>query len=231
MNNTTLKLVVASAASFVAGYLVANYKNEQYYYNQANKLVDEAFGKDDLLEELQKKVDEYEAREEALKVEEAASILAEYQGQADFEPVDIHEHAAQHAAPVNEKVQYSKYSAKDAETQKPREVETPKENIELITSDQYVEAALDYDQPTYVYFRKEDILADGNLREGQGKVDSDLRAMLLGSRADLISRETFWENLGDDAFYLRNHDLKSDIEIILADDGATFENENPGDDG
>ena len=229
--NDALKMAAVAVASFGAGYLVANRMNEQYYFDQARKQVDEAYEANEKLEELQKKVDEYEAREEALKVEEAASILAEYQGQADFEPVDIHEHAAQHAAPVNEKVQYSKYSAKDAETQKPREVETPKENIELITSDQYVEAALDYDQPTYVYFRKEDILADGNLREGQGKVDSDLRAMLLGSRADLISRETFWENLGDDAFYLRNHDLKSDIEIILADDGATFENENPGDDG
>lgn len=229
--NDALKMAAVAVASFGAGYLVANRMNEQYYFDQARKQVDEAYEANEKLEELQKKVDEYEAREEALKVEEAASILAEYQGQADFEPVDVHAHAAQHAAPVNEKVQYSKYSAKDAETQKPREVETPKENIELITSDQYVEAALDYDQPTYVYFRKEDILADGNLREGQGKVDSDLRAMLLGSRADLISRETFWENLGDDAFYLRNHDLKSDIEIILADDGATFENENPGDDG
>ena len=227
--NNNLKLIVVAAASFASGYFVANHMNEQYYYDQANKQIDEAFENNEKLEELQKKVDQYEARDEALKVEEASKLLAEYQGQADFEPVDVHAHAAQHAASVPAKVQYSTYSAKEAEKQQPRDVQP--ENIEVITPVEFAEGKDDYDQPTFVYYSGDKVLASGI--KSEGKIDDDLRALMLGSRSDVVDREGFWEGLNGEAFYLRNHDLKLDIEIIRADEDLKYfdETKNPGDNG
>lgn len=253
--NNTLKIGVVSGVSFVVGYFVANWRNEKFYFDRANEEVGETReAYEEKLSEVEKKLtkalnnlrdmgvladeDDPElarvkkhGRETNAQVDkeiraaslvmmaaeapEAAEALSSYQGNGGFVPVDVHA--------VAEKIQYSSYNTEEAEKQQPREVAT--ENIEIITPDQFAQAEFEYEQPTYVYYRSEDILASGRNDE-PGAVDEELRKMLLGSRADLLARETFWENLGDDAFYLRNHDLKLDIEIILADDELKYE--SPG---
>lgn len=223
--NNNLKIAVASGASFIAGYFVANWRNEKFYFDRANEEVEAA------REEYEAKLTETreQARESNDRVDEeiqsaslvlqakADEALSSYQGNGGFVPVDVHA--------VTEKIQYSNYNTEEAEKLQPREVEQT-ENIEVITPEQFANSEYDYEQPTYEYFRGQDILASS--RVGEGKLDEDLRKMLLGSRADLLSRETFWQNLGDDAFYLRNHDLKVDIEIILADDDLKYEDATEG---
>lgn len=216
--NINLRIAIASGVSFIAGYFVANFRNEKFYFERANEEVEAA------REEYEAKLTEAreQAREsndqvdekirEASLVAKASEALSSYQGNGGFMPVDVHA--------VAEKIPYSSYNTEEAEKQQPREVEQP-ENIELINSEQFANSEYDYEQPTYEYYRGQDILTGSHI--GEGKVDEDLRKMLLGSRADLLAREGFWEGLGDDAFYLRNHDLKIDVEIILADDDLKYE--------
>jgi hypothetical protein len=219
--NSNLKIAIAAGAGFIVGYFLANKQNETYYFNKAEESLNE------MSEELNKLLTERnEAREvlAAIREEkdlrtasevmspEAAEALSSYQGNGGFVPVDVHA--------VTEKIQYSNYNTEEAEKLKPREVEQ-KENIEIITPQEFSESKYGYEQPTYEYYKDQDILASARI--GEGKVDDDLRQLLLGSRSDLLSRETFWQNLGDDAFYLRNHDVKVELEIILAEDGTEYE--------
>ena len=230
--NINLKLIVVTAASFVSGYLVANRLNDSYYHKQAQEMVDEVREEyEDKLAQAREAAKESDADTDAL-VRDASLVMQAYQGKSEsesggFEPVDVHAIAERPDSPA--KVQYSTYSAKEAEKQQPRDVQP--ENIDVITAEQYAEGMDDYDQPTFVYHHGDKVLASGLATEGM--VDDDLRALMLGSRSDLIDREGFWESLNGDAFYLRNHDLKIDVEIIRADEDLKYfdETKNPGDNG
>ena len=230
--NINLKLIVVTAASFVSGYLVANRLNDSYYHKQAQEMVDEVREEyEDKLAQAREAAKESDADTDAL-VRDASLVMQAYQGKSEsesggFEPVDVHAIAERPDSPA--KVQYSTYSAKEAEKQQPRDVQP--ENIDVITPVEFAAGKDGYEQPTFVYHPGDKILASGIVAEG--KVEDDLRALMLGSRSDLLDREGFWDNLDGEAFYLRNHDLKLDIEIIPAEADLLYfdETKNPGDNG
>ena len=224
--NVNLKIFAASAISFAVGYFVANKRNETFYFNQAHEEVELARSDfkeeiknliaehDEKLADVQKQGIESNARVDE-EIREASLIMKAYQGTGGFEPVDVHKHAAP--------IQYSDYVT--AEETKPETQPEPKRKmVEVITGEQFNEGFGDYDNKTLNYHVKNDLMSDGEL-PGDVAVDVDTRAHIMGGYNDILQKEGIWGR--DDTFYIRNHELGYDYEIIRTD--GIYADESPGD--
>lgn len=215
--DNTIKIALAAAGSFIAGYLVADARSNKYYSNIANEEIAE------VKERYEGKLSDYKKSyaEHSLDLElktdptlrEAAEALVEYRAEMDeapvkpaFVPVDIHEYA--------EKIPYSSYSNVDADKEQPRDVADPLQpNIETITADEFIENEVGYEQHSLQYYFGDNVLVDGLTGE---KIEGEGRTSIVGRYDDVLGREGFWEGLKADEWYLRHHDLRYDYEIIHA---------------
>lgn len=214
--NFNLKLVAAVTCSFIAGYMVANSRNSDYYLNLANDELDEIQKKyDSELEKLQTEVEGY--RDGALR--DAADAIAAYK---EGTPV-----SALVSVTPTEKIPYSSYSNVQDEQTKPSAavLEPNQPNIETITPEEFVENNPGYEQYTLVYYRGDDTLTDGTTGE---KIIGEFRTNITGRYDDVLFREGFWEGLKANEWYLRHHDLSYDYEVVYAAGKYADEVESPG---
>lgn len=233
--NNSVKIAVTAGASFVAGYFVANWRNEKFYFDRAN-------------EEAQVVREEYEAKLADLKkMDEAAEALSSYQGNGGFEPVDVHA--------VAETIQYSDYNTEEAEKLQPREVESktdyaaksapspkadpkhavPKSASEVITEDEYIENGPEHEQIYLIYYAGDDTLTNFDNQV----VPKDIREQIIGNIP--VQKESFWTSEpkvvvtasdgSEKALHVRNAEMGHDYEIACVAYGFKDAQESPGENG
>lgn len=256
MNNNALKIGLASAISFVTGYFVANWRNETFYFDRANEEVEVAREeiRVEFVDKLDSAEDRYEAAvasaagferafrnlkmsvgendaetadEEiqratsAMMNVEAEQALKTYQGEGGFEPVDVHAFAP--AEPV---IQYSDYMTPEEPKSENKKSEDKKPTVQVLTTEEYMNDPMDYEQSTLLYYAEGDLLVGGRIDEG--KVGETLRAQMLGDKNDVLKRPGLWEK--EEVWYFRNHALKYDFEI-MREEGKYVDEESSGVDG
>lgn len=223
--NNNLKIVIASCVSFTAGYFFANWRNEEYYFKQANEEVaarEEYW--EDKLDEIRKNGIEGDDRVDA-EIREAGLILAAaYKSSDDLEQLTKPEVRAAVLAGMQETkiVQYSDYTSPEEQE---ISTEPAKKTVEVITPEQFIEGLDGYENRTLNYHVGNDTLSSARVEEG--KIDPDIRLMIMGEYDDILPRDNTWGD--DDTFYIRNHELKYDYEIIRED--GMYADESSGGDG
>lgn len=236
--NNNLKTALIAVGSFTAGYFLANYRNEDFYFKRANEQIEETReAYEEKLSEVEKELSDTQRTLKNLQTEDpdldaAAQALAGYQGKGGFEPVDVHALAPQpepqHAKPQT--IQYSDYISSEA-VDKTDVPEVPKndlvKNVEIITEEQFVEGKDEYDQGDLQYHVGNDVLSGA--RADDGPIDPDLRAQIMGEYNDILKRENAWDE--NDSIYIRNHELKYDFTITREDGIFADGPESSGGDG
>lgn len=231
MTKVNMKFVVVAAASFISGYLYAQIRMDGYYSGLAADEIDRVKG------EFKEEREEFKAKYEVLSrmaededLVGAAVALIQYQGET----------IEREAVGDSEKnvPQYTDYAAistvpttsKSEETVRTADKEEPKNEPTLvhIHAQDFIDNEPGYEQVTLQYFAGDDVLIDAT---GAGKVEDEERQQIIGRFEDLLTRPGFWDGLEDQTFYLRNHDLKYDFEILFAENKYSDELKERGESG
>lgn len=246
--NNNLKIAIASTISFTAGYFFANYRNEDYYFKQANEEVaarDEYW--EDKLAEVRKDGVESDASVDR-EIREAALILAAPYKSPDenleeleqlnkpeiraavlesftetqtggFEPVDVH------AVVEAPKIQYSDYVS--PETQE-KDISPAETKVQAMTPEEFASDESDYESITLMYFFEDNVLIDA--KTGHKYIDEE-RLAITGRYDDILRREEIWQN--GQEWYVKNDTTHSLYEIIceFAKSTDILEDESDGGSG
>lgn len=252
MNNNVLKIGLASCASFVAGYFVANWRNETFYFDRANEEVEAAREeiRAEFVDELDAAQELYEETADRLKnmgllsqftdkldnaqvdgeIQQASLVMMEVEAEQALKTYQgeggfepVDIHALAPVAPV---IQYSDYMTPEKSEDEKKETGDKKPTVEVLTAEEYMNDPVDYEESTLIYYAGDDTLVGG--RVGEGVVGETLRAQMLVDK-DVLKRPEFWEK-SDDIWYFRNHALKYNFEIIREEGNHPVE-ESSGVDG
>lgn len=184
---STIKTLGLVGFSFLAGYIAAGTKLRNSYLDMLN-------------EEVHKNRLEYKERLEDVKkklqeraTEDAAEALVSYQTGIPSRPVQYSQVAASDPVPTEEVLV---------------ELPQPEPQAIVITEDDFLNGEFNYDDKTLTYYAKDRVIAD----QTGVVINQQERTEWFG---DVFGQELPLNE--SNAFYVRNHNVGMDFEVVVSD--------------